>query len=100
MHGPTDCTNVTRLLALDLGKFTSVLCVYDPHAPAAAGAHRFVAGIRTTPQSLHDLLAAHATEDPAHTLLVIETCDVAGWVFDLVTALGIQVLVANPAHEA
>jgi transposase len=98
MHGPTHPTTFARLLALDLGKFTSVLCVYDPHAPAAA--HRFVAGVRTTPQSLHDLLAAHATEDPAQTLLVIETCDVAGWVHDLATALGLTVLVANPAHEA
>jgi len=97
MHGPAHPTTFARLLALDLGKFTSVLCVYDPLAPDA---HRFVTGVRTTPQSLHDLLAAHATDDPAATLLVIETCDVAGWVFDLATALGLTVLVANPAHEA
>jgi len=97
MHGPAHPTTFARLLALDLGKFTSVLCVYDPLAP---GAHRFVTGVRTTPQSLHDLLAAHATDDAARTLLVIETCDVAGWVFDLATALGLTVLVANPAHEA
>ena len=97
MHGPAHCNNVSRLLALDLGKFTSVLCVYDPQAPEA---HRFVPGVRTTPAALHDLLVAHATDDPAATLLVIETCDVAGWVFDLATALGLTVLVANPAHEA
>jgi len=97
MHGPAHCNNVSRLLALDLGKFTSVLCVYDPQAPEA---HRFVPGVRTTPAALHDLLVAHATDDPAATLLVIETCDVAGWVHDLAAALGLTVLVANPAHEA
>ena len=31
MHGPIDLTNVSRILALDLGKFNSVLCIYDPH---------------------------------------------------------------------
>jgi transposase len=100
MHGLNHVehsTTVTRILALDLGKFTSVLCVYDP----ATHDHRFVTSVRTTPRSIHDLLVAHAAaDDPAQTLLVIETCDVAGWVFDLATALGIRVLVANPAHEA
>jgi len=96
MHGLSHSTNVTRILALDLGKFTSVLCAYDP----LTHDHRFVVGVQTTPQQIHDLLAAHATEDPAATLLVIETCDVAGRVHDLAVALGIPVLVANPAHEA
>src|SRR4029078_6622257 len=40
------------------------------------------------------------TQDPSRTLLVIETCDVAGWVHDLATTLGLSVAVANPAHEA
>ena len=84
-----------RLLALDLGKFTSVLCVYDP----ATHAHHFVS-VQTTPQAVHDRLVSHQTEDPADTLLVIETCDVAGWVHDIAAALGIRVAVANPAHEA
>jgi transposase len=95
MHGLTHSTSITRILALDLGKFTSVLCVYDP----ATHDHRFVS-VQTTPRAIHDLLVAHVTPDPAHTLLVIETCDVAGWVHDLATALGMSVAVANPAHEA
>jgi transposase len=95
MHGLPYSTNVTRILALDLGKFTSVLCVYDP----ITHAHRF-ASAQTTPRTIHDLLVAHATADPARTLLVIETCDVAGWVHHLATALGMPVAVANPAHEA
>jgi transposase len=96
MHGLQHSTNATRILALDLGKFTSVLCVYDP----ATHAHRFVVGVQTTPAAVHDLLVAHQTPEPSHTLLVVETCDVAGWVHDLAVALGIQVAVANPAHEA
>ena len=99
MHGlsvAAHSTNVRRILALDLGKFNSVLCAYDP----ATHAHRFVSA-PTTPQSIHDLLVAHQSgDDPSATLLVIETCDVAGWVHDLAVALGMCVAVANPAHEA
>jgi transposase len=99
MHGPLNLrsysTNITRILALDLGKFNSVLCVYDP----ATHDHRFVSAA-TTPRAIHDLLVAHQTDDPAATLLIIETCDVAGWVHDIAVALGMNVAVANPAHEA
>ncbi len=95
MHGLTHSTNVTRILALDLGKFNSVLCVYDP----ATHDHQFFS-VHTTPQAIHDLLVKHQTSDPANTLLVIETCDVAGWVHDVATTLGLAVAVANPAHEA
>jgi transposase len=99
MHGPLNLqrhsTNVTRILALDLGKFTSVLCVYDP----VTHDHHF-ASVQTTPRAIHDLLVAHQADDPADTLLIIETCDVAGWVHDLAAALGINVAVANCAHEA
>jgi transposase len=95
MHGLSHSNTFTRVLGLDLGKFNSVLCVYDPRTHA----HHFES-LRTTPQSVHDLLATHQTRDPAHTLLVVETCDVAGWVHDLATALGMRVAVANPCHEA
>jgi transposase len=95
MYGHPHCNNVSRILALDLGKFNSVLCVYDP----LTNDHRFES-VQTTPRSVHDLLVTHQTPDPARTLLVIETCDVAGWVHDLATAIGINVAVANPAHEA
>src|SRR4051794_27592835 len=79
-------TTITRILALDLGKFNSVLCLYDP----ATHDHHFVS-VQTTPQSIHDLLVTHQSDDPAGagaTLLVIETCDVAGWVYDIAVALG------------
>jgi transposase len=56
--------------------------------------------VQTTPQTIHDLLVAQQSDDPSHTLLIIETCDVAGWVYDVAVALGINIAVANPAHEA
>jgi len=98
MHEPNHFTTCERILGLDLGKFNSVLCVYDP----ATHAHEFTSA-QTTPQTIHDLLVKHQTPDPARagaTLLVIETCDVAGWVYDIAVAMGMQVAVANPAHEA
>jgi transposase len=76
-------------------QFNSVLCVYD----AATHVHHFES-LQTTPRAVHDLLVQHQTPDPTQTLLVIETCDVAGWVHDLATALGIGVAAADPCHEA
>jgi transposase len=87
---------MSRIIALDLGKFKSVACLI---ADARTRGHRFDT-IETTPQALHDLFAAHATEDPAQTLVVIEACDAAGWVHDLATSLGLSVAVANCCHEA
>ena len=90
------------ILGLDLGKFKSVCCVMD----AATGVHRFET-LATTPEALHDLLTRHAgttttptatptaTPTPAPTLLVVETCDVAGWVHDLAAALGVAVTVVH-----
>src|SRR4051812_15814797 len=95
MHGPIDCTNVSRILALDLGKFNSVLCSYDP----ATHQHQF-ASFQTTPQVVHDLLVKHQTKEPAQTLVVMETCDVSGWIHDIAVALGICVAIANCSHEA
>jgi transposase len=95
MHGPTDSTNFTRVLALDLGKFNSVACLY----PRGGGQHQFTT-LRTTPQDVHDLLVQHADGDPSKTLVVFETCDCAGWVYDMAVSLGFAVAVANPAHEA
>ena len=97
MHGfyQPHSINFTRILAIDLGKFNSVACVYDP----ATHEHSFTS-LSTTPGSVHDLLVKHQTSDPSHTLLVIETCDVSGWVYDIAIALGMSVAIANPSHEA
>jgi transposase len=95
MHGLTDCIKFTRIVAIDLGKFNSVVCFYDP----ATTHHSFVT-IQTIPQTVHDFLAEHAGEDPSQVLVVFETCDCGGWVYDVATALGFVVAIANPSHEA
>jgi transposase len=80
----------TMILAIDLGKFKSVACRYDP----ATGTHAFQT-IATTPPAVHDLLI-----DAAPQMLVIEACGVCGWVADLAESLGIAVRVANTHGEA
>jgi transposase len=95
MHGLSHSINFSRILAIDLGKFNSVACIYDPHTHE----HSF-ASVQTTPAMIHELLVRHQTEDPADTLVVIETCDVSGWVHDIAVALQMQVAIANPSHEA
>jgi transposase len=95
MHGLSHSTNFSRILALDLGKFNSVLCVYDPKTHA----HHFTS-VQTIPRLIHDLLVEHQGNDPSQTLVVMETCDVSGWIHDLASALGMRVAIANPCHEA
>ena len=73
MHGLKDSIAFTKILAIDLGKFNSVVCLYDP----ATTQHTFTT-IQTTPQAVHDLLAQHAGEDPSQVLVVFETCDCGG----------------------
>lgn len=94
MHGSNDRRPTPpTIVAIDLGKFNSVACIFE----RAAAAHRFVT-LTSTPRAIHDLLAHH---DPDHTEVVFETCDASGWVHDVVTAMGFaHVRVANPAHEA
>jgi transposase len=81
---------MTTILGLDLGKFKSVACLYDPATSAA----RF-ATVHTDPAGLREFLQS---ERPG--LVVFETCTVAGWVADLCTDLGLEFVVANPMHEA
>lgn len=95
MHGLIHSTTFKDIVAIDLGKFNSVVCLHDP----ATGVHSFVT-IATTPQAMHDLLAQHVGEDPSQTLVVFETCDCGGWVHDIATALGFAVAIANPSSEA
>jgi transposase len=86
----TTRTTTKSILSIDLGKFRSVACRYDP----ATGQHAFET-LATTPPAVHDLLI-----DAAPQLLVIEACSVCGWVSDLAESLGIAVRVANVLGEA
>jgi transposase len=93
MHG----TSYRQIAAMDLGKFNSVACLFDP----TDSSHRFQS-LATTPQAVHDLLAGliATPDDAAKVLVVFETCEVCGWVHDVASALGFPVAVANPCHEA
>ena len=84
-----------RIIALDLGKFKTVACVMDP----ATREHRFVT-IVMSPASVHDLLAGEATSPPRQTLVVFETCDTAGWVHDVCSALGVGTLCTHGNGQA
>lgn len=78
-----------RILALDLGKYKSVACDYE----AETGRHSY-ATIPTNAKALHDLIV-----DREPDRVVIEICSIAGWVSDLVHALGIELQVANTTDE-
>lgn len=87
---PANESSTMTILAIDLGKFKSVACRYDP----ASGMHAFET-ITTTPAAVHDLLIAASPK-----VLVIEACSVCGWIHDLAESLGIEVRVANTNGEA
>jgi transposase len=81
-------TAAAPILAVDLGKYKSVACVYR-----SADDHRFQA-IPTSRAELTRLLDRHR---PA--VLLIEACLLAGWVCDLCAQKGVRCLVANTASE-
>jgi transposase len=78
------------ILAVDLGRYKSVACVYA----RSTRAHTFRT-IDTTPADLDRLLARHPG-----ALVVVEACANAGWVHDLAVSRGHAVKVANTAAEA
>ena len=80
------------ILGLDLGKFKSVCCAMD----ADSGRHAFET-LASTPATIHDLLTRHAAAAGGEEiLLVIETCDAAGWVHDVGCATpGVTVTVVH-----
>jgi transposase len=78
------------ILGLDLGKFKSVACVYDPNTQEAR--HETIA---TDPATVRRLLDRHRPD-----LVVFETCTIAGWVADTCVDLGLRYLVADPMNEA
>lgn len=78
------------ILAIDLGRYKSVACVY--HRGTRAHAFRT---IDTTPAEVDALLARHPG-----AVVVVEACANAGWVHDRAAAAGHPVQVANTAAEA
>lgn len=74
-----------KILALDLGKYKTVSCEYERET----GAHRFHHSL-TSRSGLAQLVKTVKPE-----LVVIEICNIAGWVSDLMRELGVTVQVAN-----
>lgn len=79
-----------KILALDLGKYKTVGCDYERET----GAHRFKATV-TTPAALEQLV-----KEVKPDRVVIEVCNIAGWVRDRLQALGVAVQVANTSDDA
>src|SRR6476646_9837800 len=79
-----------KILALDLGKFKTVGCEYE----GETGAHRFRASI-TTPVALEQLV-----KEVKPDRVVIEVCNIAGWLCDRLRGLGVEVQVANSSDDA
>lgn len=79
-----------KIIAIDLGKFKSVACIYE----STTGEHSF-ATVGTKPGEICGLLLEHRPER-----VVIEIGSAAGWVHDLAQTLGLAIEVANPNHEA
>ena len=78
------------ILAIDLGKFNSVFCWYDPDNRAEA--FRTVA---TTPDDLRRELLHQPV-----ARVVFEACSQAGWVHDLCEELALPALVASTTGAA
>src|ERR1043166_1674649 len=79
-----------KILALDLGKYKTVGCAYE----GASGRHRFKTSF-TTPTGLAQLV-----REVKPDRVVIEVCNIAGWVCDLLRGMGVEVQVANTSEDA
>lgn len=79
-----------KILALDLGKYKTVGCDYERES----GKHRF-RGSFTTPAALQQLV-----KEVKPDRVVIEVCNIAGWVCDLLREMGVEVQVANTSEDA
>ena len=77
------------ILAIDLGKFKSVACVYSVSSKDC----RYET-IKTSKQNLHDLIIKVEPD-----VIAIEICNIAGWVCDLAEMLEVEIKVANPHDE-
>src|SRR6476646_10803779 len=77
------------ILAIDLGKYKSVTCVYR------AGAEPSFHTLASNPEAFQRLCQRHRPG-----VVVIEACLLAGWVHDLCVGAGFACKVANTASES
>ena len=78
------------ILAIDLGRFNSVVCWYVPDTRAAE-----FRTLATTPDGLRQVL----TQQPVSSV-VFEACSQAGWVHDLCEEVGLPMTVASTNGKA
>ena len=81
---------MSKILAIDLGKFKSVTCLLDTETNETE--------FWTMSTDRPYLLAVLQKYQP--DLVVIESCSTSGWVHDACTAAGFKVLVCNANQEA
>jgi transposase len=81
---------MSRILAIDLGKFMSVTCLLD----TTTNETEFWT-MSTDQRYLKAVLKRYKPD-----LVVIESCTIAGWVHDVCSAKGHQLVIYNPNHEA
>jgi transposase len=86
----SSATAVCTILALDLGKYKTVACRYEPDT----GEVQF----RIVPTDREEFRRLVQRQRPS--VVVIEACTPAGWVHDLCGDLGVPCRVANTASEA
>ncbi|HKY46277.1 MAG TPA: transposase, partial [Pyrinomonadaceae bacterium] len=79
-----------KILALDVGKYKTVGCDYERES----GHHRFRVSA-TTPAAL-----VRMVQEVKPDRVVIEVCNIAGWVSDRLRGLGVAVQVANTNDDA
>jgi len=81
---------MSRILAIDLGKFMSVTCLLD----TTTNKTEFWT-MSTDRRYLKVVLKRYKPD-----LVVIESCTIAGWVHDVCTSQGHKLLICNPNQEA
>lgn len=79
-----------KILAIDLGKFKSVACIFNSDTRE----HGFTT-VASTPQAMHDLFVEHEPDR-----IVIEPGPQAGWMCDLAASIEIEIQVANTNKDA
>ena len=81
---------MTKILAIDLGKFKSVACLFETETNQTEFC------TMTTDRHYLETVLRNYTPD----LVVVEACAISGWVSDFCQQEGYQVLVCSPSQEA
>jgi transposase len=81
-----------NILAIDLGKFNSAVCIFDRSSLKSK-----VKTIRTRKQVMHDLFVEYQEDIE---IVLFETGSQMGWVADILWTLNIPFKVANTNHSA